>query len=93
MTRVNPLCRVNNLIQQQESANVFRVQIDNHDYGEVESLQVAMDFCLFRLGVAKRLGYYVTATVKIVEDCGSGWKVVETAWSCTTDDVSNFFGE
>ena len=72
---------------------MFRVQIDNHDYGEVESLQVAMDFCLFRLGVAKRLGYYAMATVKIVDDSYNDWKKVEAVWSCSTDDVTNFFGE
>lgn len=72
---------------------MFRVQIDNHDYGEVESLQVAMDFCLFRLSVANRLGYYVAAKVKTVEDTCDGWKEVEIAWSCTTDDVSIFFGK
>lgn len=71
---------------------MFRVQIDNHNYGEVESLQVAMDFCLFRLGVAKQNGIYTTATVKIVEDDCNGWKKVETIWSCNTDDVSIFFG-
>lgn len=72
---------------------MFRVQIDNHNYGEVQSLQIAMDFCLFRLGVAKQNGYYTQVTVKIVEDVCNDWKKVETVWSCTTDDVSNFFGE
>lgn len=70
---------------------MFIVQIGEHDYGKVESLQVAMDFCLFRLSIAKRNGIDVTAVIKSIENCGNGWTKIEVAWSCAAKDVMNFF--
>ena len=70
---------------------MFEVQIDNHNYGKVDSLQVAIDFCLYRLGVAKKNGVYISATIKHYEDCCNDRKKVETLWNCTTDDVDNWF--
>lgn len=70
---------------------MFEVQIDNDNFGNVESLQVAIDFCLYRLGIAKKNGVYISATIKSCEDCCDGWKEDETVWNCTTDDVCDWF--